>query len=35
MAPHTIDTHTHVLTEETMALLNKEVPKAEIGRAHV
>lgn len=30
MAPHTIDTHTHVLTEETMALLNKEVPKTAI-----
>jgi aminocarboxymuconate-semialdehyde decarboxylase len=26
----TIDTHTHVLTEETMALLNKETPKAAI-----
>lgn len=30
MAPHTIDTHTHVLTEETIALLNKEIPKAAI-----
>lgn len=30
MAPPTIDTHTHVLTEEAIALLNKEVPKAEI-----
>jgi aminocarboxymuconate-semialdehyde decarboxylase len=28
--PRTIDTHTHVLTEETMALLNKELPKAAI-----
>ncbi len=26
----TIDTHTHVLTEETIALLNKETPKAAI-----
>src|SRR4051812_26611167 len=30
MAARTIDTHTHVLTEETMALLNKELPKAAI-----
>src|SRR5688572_27376760 len=28
--PRTVDTHTHVLTEETMALLNKELPKAAI-----
>jgi len=26
----TIDTHTHVLTEETIALLNKETPKAAV-----
>jgi aminocarboxymuconate-semialdehyde decarboxylase len=26
----TIDTHTHVLTEETIALLNKEVPKVPV-----
>ena len=25
--PRTVDTHTHVLTEETMKLLNKETPK--------
>ncbi|MBV9261419.1 MAG: amidohydrolase family protein [Pseudolabrys sp.] len=30
MAARTIDTHTHVLTEETIALLNKETPKAAI-----
>src|SRR6185312_15194878 len=30
MAARTIDTHTHVLTEETIALLNKELPKAAI-----
>src|SRR3954453_17858602 len=29
-ALRTIDTHTHVLTEETIALLNKELPKAAI-----
>ena len=29
-APRTVDTHTHVLTEETMALLNKELPKAAV-----
>jgi aminocarboxymuconate-semialdehyde decarboxylase len=28
--PRTIDTHTHVLTEETVALLNKATPKAAI-----
>lgn len=28
--PRTIDTHTHILTEETIALLNKETPKAAI-----
>jgi aminocarboxymuconate-semialdehyde decarboxylase len=28
--PHTIDTHTHVLTEETVALLNKATPMAAI-----
>lgn len=28
--PRTIDTHTHILTEETIALLNKETPKATI-----
>jgi aminocarboxymuconate-semialdehyde decarboxylase len=28
--PRTVDTHTHVLTEETMALLNKELPKAAV-----
>jgi aminocarboxymuconate-semialdehyde decarboxylase len=27
MAQRTIDTHTHILTEETAALLNKEAPK--------
>jgi aminocarboxymuconate-semialdehyde decarboxylase len=30
MAVRTIDTHTHILTDETMALLNKELPKAAI-----
>ncbi len=30
MAARTIDTHTHVLTEETIALLNKETPQAAI-----
>jgi aminocarboxymuconate-semialdehyde decarboxylase len=30
MAARTIDTHTHVLTEETIVLLNKELPKAAI-----
>ena len=30
MAARTIDTHTHVLTEETIALLNKELPQAAI-----
>jgi aminocarboxymuconate-semialdehyde decarboxylase len=30
MAGRTIDTHTHVLTEETIALLNRELPKAAI-----
>jgi aminocarboxymuconate-semialdehyde decarboxylase len=29
-ALRTIDTHTHILTEETMALLNRETPKAAI-----
>ena len=28
--PRTIDTHTHILTEETIALLNTELPKAAI-----
>ena len=27
MTQRTIDTHTHILTEETAALLNKEAPK--------
>jgi aminocarboxymuconate-semialdehyde decarboxylase len=31
----TIDTHTHILTEETMALLNKETPKAAIKLAPI
>jgi len=30
MAARTIDVHTHVLTEETIALLNKELPEAAI-----
>lgn len=30
MVPLTIDTHTHVLTEDTIARLNKEAPKAGI-----
>jgi aminocarboxymuconate-semialdehyde decarboxylase len=29
-APRSIDTHTHVLTEETIALLNKEAPKVPV-----
>ena len=30
-AQRTIDTHTHILTEETAALLSKEAPKLNIG----
>jgi aminocarboxymuconate-semialdehyde decarboxylase len=31
MSQRTIDTHTHILTEETMALLRKESPKAAVS----
>lgn len=34
-APRTIDTHTHVLTEETAALLRKEAPKAPVSIAPI
>ena len=35
MSQRTIDTHTHILTEETMALLRKESPKAAVSIAPV
>lgn len=34
-APRTIDTHTHVLTEETATLLRKEAPKAPVSIAPI